>query len=255
MISEPKYECMENKDTVLEMLVQHVEKTPDRTAVICGLDERVSFAELWVLSGRIYAWLKSKEIGAEDIVMFCLPRGTGLYACIIGTMRAGAAFVLTETDNDQKRTDYIRRDCGCNLYVDENDWDEIIHTAPQEGYEDIRLHALCYIAYTSGTTAKPKGILHEYGSLENAWRSVRMNGVPLITNEDTFLAMSPMNFVSLPIIFAMSCAFGNAVAIMPYTYSVSEESLLTRKYVAQSKSFIPSSRSSPAKARPQDGDA
>ena len=212
----------ENK-TVLEMLEQHVARNPDRTAVVCEPYERITYKELWELSGRLYAWLKDRGIGAEDIVMFCLPRGIGLFACIIGTMRAGAAFVLTETGNNQKRTEFIRNDCGCRIFVDEADWEDIMNTRPREGYEEIRLHSLCYIAYTSGTTSHPKGVLHEYGSLENAWRSVRLNGVPLLSWEDTFLVMSPMNFVSLPIIFAFSCAFGNAVALMPYSYAASRE--------------------------------
>ena len=63
------------------------------------------------MSGRIYAWLKSKGIDAEDVVMYNLPRGIELYACILGTLRAGAAFVLTETDNNPKRTEFIKQDC------------------------------------------------------------------------------------------------------------------------------------------------
>ncbi|NMN01494.1 AMP-binding protein [Bifidobacterium panos] len=209
--------------TVLQMLEQRVMDTPKRTAVIYEPDDRITYSALWELSGRVYAWLKTRGIGAEDIVMYCLPRGIGLYACIIGTLRAGAAFVLTETDNDCKRTAYIRKDCGCKFFVDEDCWNEIIETEPINGYEPINLHNLCYIAYTSGTTGNPKGVLHEYGSLENAWKSVRMDGKPLLSEEDTFLAMSPMNFVSLPIIFSLSCAFGNAVALMPYSYHSDEE--------------------------------
>ena len=213
-------ESVENK-TVLEMLERHTFMTPDRTAVICEPQERISYKELWELSGCLYSWIKKRGIGAEDIVMFCLPRGISLFACMIGTMRAGAAFVLAESGNEQKRTEFIRNDCGCSLFVDEKDWEDIIRTKPLEGYEEIRLHSLCYIAYTSGTTSNPKGVLHEYGSMENAWKSVRKDGLPLLSSEDTFLVMSPMNFVSLPIIFAFYCAFGNAVALMPYTYAQS----------------------------------
>ena len=113
----------ENKSkNILEMLEQHVISLPDRQAVIYEPGERITYRELWMLSGRIYAWLKAKGIGAEDVVMFCLPRGIGLYACIVGTLRAGAAFVLTETDNSPVRTAYIRKDSECRLFVDENVW-------------------------------------------------------------------------------------------------------------------------------------
>ena len=66
------------KTTALERLEWFAEHIPDNCAVISEPDERLSFGELWQLSGKIYAWLKSKGIGAEDVVMYCLPRGLRL---------------------------------------------------------------------------------------------------------------------------------------------------------------------------------
>lgn len=207
----------------LELLHQRALNTPERTCVIYDPDTRISFREFWELSGRIYAWLKSGGIGAEDIVMYNLPRGIGLLACMAGTMRAGAAFVLTETDNDDKRTAFIRSDCSCSLFVDEKDWQQILAAEPMDGYEPVRLHNLCYIAYTSGTTSSPKGVLHEYGTMENAWKSARVDGVPILSDSDTFLAMSPLNFVSWPIIFSFMCAFGTTLALIPYECKETED--------------------------------
>lgn len=212
-----------NKEsTTLQLLESWVIKTPNRRALVFEPGVSATFKEMWELSGKIYAYLKSRGIKAEDVVMYCLPRGIELFACMIGTMRAGAAFVLTETGND-KRTEFIRKDCRCKLYVDESDWNDIIQTEPLEGYEQIRPHSLCYIAYTSGTTSNPKGVLHEYGSLDNAWKSALLDGVPLFNEEDTFILAVSMNFVSLPLFFALSCAFGFALAIMPYEYKNSRE--------------------------------
>lgn len=212
-----------NKEsTTLQLLESWVIKTPNRRALVFEPGVSATFKEMWELSGKIYAYLKSRGIKAEDVVMYCLPRGIELFACMIGTMRAGAAFVLTETGND-KRTEFIRKDCRCKLYVDESDWNNIIQKEPLEGYEQIRPHSLCYIAYTSGTTSNPKGVLHEYGSLDNAWKSALLDGVPLFNEEDTFILAVSMNFVSLPLFFALSCAFGFALAIMPYEYKNSRE--------------------------------
>ena len=212
-----------SKTTALERLEEFVQKIPDSTAAVFEPGERLTFKELWLLSGRIYAWLKKKGIGAEDVVMYCLPRGLMLYACMAGTMRAGAAFVLSETQNACERTEFIRRDSRCRLFVDESCLSEILSCSPLEGYEPVRLHALCYIAYTSGTTGHPKGVLHEYGSLDNAWRAVMVEGKAIMSETDTFLSMSPMNFVAMPIIFAYSCGHGCGVAVMPYEYAESKE--------------------------------
>ena len=122
-------------------------------AVIHKSEIKITNKELWELSGRIYAWLKSKGIDAEDVVMYNLPRGIELYACILGTLRAGAAFVLTETNNNSKRTEFIKHDCNCKLYFNEDCWKEIINTDSLDGYEPVNLHNLCYIAYTSGKRA------------------------------------------------------------------------------------------------------
>ena len=217
--------------TTLEIFAEHVKKNPEKLAVIYDYETKITNKELWELSGKIYAWLKSKGIGTEDIVMYNLPRGVELYACIIGTLRAGAAFVLTETNNNPKRTEFIKQDCSCKLFVDEDCWKEIINTDSLDGYEPIKLHDLCYIAYTSGTTGNLKGVMHEYGSLENAWKSVRYNGKPIFFEKDTFLVMSSMSFVSLPIIMASACVHGNPIAIMPYLYAENEEEF--NKYIKE----------------------
>lgn len=212
-----------SKSTALERLEEFVQKTPDSDAVIFEPGEKLTFKELWLLSGRIYAWLRNKGIGADDVVMYCLPRGLMLYACMTGTMRAGAAFVLSETQNAAERTEFIRMDSNCKLFVDERCIPEILSCSPLEGYEPVQLHNLCYIAYTSGTTGHPKGVMHEYGSLDNAWRAVVVEGKAIMSETDTFLSMSPMNFVAMPIIFAYSCGHGCAIAVMPYEYAASKE--------------------------------
>ena len=144
--------------TALQLLESWVIKTPDSRAVVFEPGISATFKELWELSGKIYAYLKSQGIGAEDVVMYHLPRGIELYACMTGTMRAGAAFVMAETGADAERTAFIREDSGCSLYVDEECMKGILALETLDGYESINLHNLLYIAYTSGTTGHPRAI-------------------------------------------------------------------------------------------------
>ncbi len=214
---------MEKEKTVIEMLYDHVMRTPERTCLIYDPETRLSFSDLWCLTGRIYGWLKKRGIGKEKKVLYFLERGPGLFAAMAGTMRAGAAFILTETGNNEKRTSFIRKNCEPDVVVTQKEWAEIIATEPLDGWEKTDSHDLLYIAYTSGTTADPKGVLHEYGSLENAWKSARVDNKSILTASDTFLAMSPLNFVSQPIMFSFLCAYGTSLALMPYSYRESDE--------------------------------
>ncbi|MBR3457721.1 MAG: AMP-binding protein, partial [Selenomonadaceae bacterium] len=47
-------------------------------------------------SGQIYAWLKKQGIGREDFVQIVLPRGPECIAALMGVLRAGAAFLISE---------------------------------------------------------------------------------------------------------------------------------------------------------------
>ena len=219
--------------TILEKLEYLARFFPERPAALYEPKESLTYGSLWNLSGKIYAYLKKRGIGPEDTVMYCLPRGLDLYAAIVGTMRAGAAFVLTETDNSTQRTAFIRHDCQCREYVDEKAFLEILATDSMDGFVPENLHSLCYIAYTSGTSGMPKGVLHEYGSLENVGKSTRYQGSPLLQPGDVFLLMSPLNFVSFPIVFAMTVDVGIPIAIMPYGYGETEEKFL--EYLAQNR--------------------
>ena len=56
----------------------------------------MTYRELCRESGQIYAWLKKQGIGREDFVQIVLPRGPECIAALLGVLRAGAAFLLSE---------------------------------------------------------------------------------------------------------------------------------------------------------------
>lgn len=94
--------------TLVEQLEIHAQDKPN-TAVL--FDEQIpkglTFLELSLLSGRVYAWLKEHSIGREDVVLINLPRGVFPMVAVIGILKAGAAFVLTEDTYAPERIEYI----------------------------------------------------------------------------------------------------------------------------------------------------
>lgn len=129
--------------------------------------ESITYAEADQEAARIYRYLREKRIGKEQIVMILMPKGLHFFSCMLGVLRAGAAFVLVQDDYPVDRIDFIRKDSGCVLVLDQALFDKVQESVkPLEGFEQTDPHQLAYLVYTSGSTGTPKGVLHEYGNLD-----------------------------------------------------------------------------------------
>ena len=58
--------------------------------------EGLTRAEVDELSARVYAYLKRRGVGKEDMVMICLPRGAEIVVAMYGVWKAGAALTAAE---------------------------------------------------------------------------------------------------------------------------------------------------------------
>ena len=156
----------------------------------------ISYEQLRIVSGRVYAYLKARNIGKEDFVMIKLPRGVQPVIAMIGVWRAGAAFVIAEENFAPERIDYIYSDCNCKLSITSDVWEDINHSEPLDGYEETDPHDAAYAVYTSGTTGNPKGVLHEYGNLERCKESANYQGEEIFDSGERFALAAPLNFVA-----------------------------------------------------------
>lgn len=151
----------------VDKMEDNAKRYPDRKAL--ALDhgqDPVSYSELWEQSGRVYAALKGAGIGPEDIVMLLLPRHPRMLVALLGVLRSGAAAMLVESSYPEDRIAYMKDDAGVRLVLDEAFFEKAMNVTSLPGREPLRLHDACFVFYTSGTTGKPKGILHEYGALD-----------------------------------------------------------------------------------------
>ncbi|MCR5626139.1 MAG: AMP-binding protein [Lachnospiraceae bacterium] len=190
---------------ILERLKEYTEKDPNAVLLYDEVyTQGISYAQLDDMSGRVYAYLKEKNIGKEDFVLINLPRGILPVIAMIGVWKAGAAWALVEDTYAPERIDYIRKDCGCKLDFCAANWDEVMDRKALPGYEAFDDHDAAYAIYTSGTTGNPKGVLHERGNLERAIQSIKVDGEFPFTDKERLATLAPMNFVATVIVILVA---------------------------------------------------
>ena len=205
--------------TILELLHKYTEENPNVPILFDEAHTKgITYAQFDKMTGRVYAWLKEQGIGREDFVLINLPRGVFPVVAMVGVWKAGAAWALVEDTYAPERIAYIRRDCGCTAELNRDNWDTVMHTEPLDGFVTADAHDAAYAIYTSGTTGNPKGVLHEYGNLEQAVESVSLNGENPFNSKDRIALLAPLNFVAsvMVILKAFSIPCGRNY-IVPYT--------------------------------------
>ena len=103
------------------------------------------------------------------------PRGTGFVminmgrrmeyaAAYLGVLKAGRAAVPVTPTYPSDRLEYIRRDCGAQIVITEEFFDDI-DTPAQVPCSHPQGDSPALLVYTSGSTGKPKGIVHSVDGL------------------------------------------------------------------------------------------
>lgn len=183
--------------TIIELLESYTKESPNSCILYDeSMPKGLSYSKLDEMSARIYHYLQEKGVGTSDFVLINLPRGVMPVIAMIGVWKAGAAWALVEDTYAPERINYIRKDCGCMLELNKDNWEEIMNTEPLFGHENPDPHDAAYAIYTSGTTGNPKGVLHEYGNLERAIDSIMVNGETPFDGRDRLALLAPMNFVA-----------------------------------------------------------
>lgn len=202
------------------VLAHHADRFPDRPCLVWG-DEVITYGDLEARAGATAAGLRRLGVGRGDVVALVLYNCPEFLEAMFAVSRIGAVFMPVNWRLAGEEVAYIAGHAGARLVVSEAELAPLAEAArarlggvPVVGvggapagwtpFEDLRrgdpppladvapddVHRLMY---TSGTTARPKGVMITYANLY--WKNVAHAVEFGVTGRDRGLACGPLYHV------------------------------------------------------------
>lgn len=185
--------------TVLPDLLARVSQDRAGALAVEAADGSLTHADLWSRSGAFAAALQSSGCEPGDRVAINLPRGADLIPALLGTLRAGCAFVPLDPRQPDARLQKIIDDARPKLMItDDASRFDIPVVAPVDVADaaptavPVTADQAAYVIYTSGSTGAPKGVEVPHGALSNLLTS--MVESPGLGPDDRLLAVTTAMF-------------------------------------------------------------
>jgi natural product biosynthesis luciferase-like monooxygenase protein len=194
---------------VHDLIARAAAATPEAVAVAADGRE-ASFARLDARANRLARRLQSLGVGPDTVVGLHLSRSIELVVAMLGTLKAGAAYLPLDPAFPADRLAYMLDDArAAVLLVDATtrgrlpapgvpilELDE--HDTALAGVSDDPVTdaagpgSLAYLIYTSGSTGRPKGVMVEHRNVANFLAA--MDEVVPRDGGDTWLAVTSVSF-------------------------------------------------------------
>src|SRR3569833_1409348 len=162
-----------------------VRRAPDADAVVYQ-GEALTYDALNNRANQLARHLRGMGVGPEDLVAICVDRGLDMLVSIIGTLKAGCAYLPLDPAHPSERLAYMLEDAqppvvlihehlrakvpvGAHKLISlDREWADIAHQETDNlsiEAENSSPSRLAYVIYTSGSTGKPKGVMVEHGNV------------------------------------------------------------------------------------------
>lgn len=191
----------------------HARRTPDALAIIYG-DTRLTYSAVSTRIERTAGLLASRGIGPGDIVAAVMKNSAAFIELAFATSHIGAVFLPVNYRLAADEVRYITGHAGAKLVFADAELAALVDglasvilvdTAAQSdstrlagGASPAPMHAtgpddLFRLMYTSGTTDRPKGVMHTYGNFY--WKSADHVVALNLTAADRLLVTGPLYHV------------------------------------------------------------
>ena len=217
-------------------------RSPEKLAIVCG-EQSWTYAELDVLTDKVALNLLIAGVQRGDRVAFHLVNGPELAIGSLACLKAGAIAVPINLRLKGPEIDYILRHSGSMCYIGQPDFHaSLIGSCPAIGSLELRYltgepkddransfadllaetnaslpgpeistDQVAAILYTSGTTARPKGVMHTHQTLIETAKVMRQAG---LDGDQVAVVMTPMtHMIGFGMVFLSGLLNGATVVI------------------------------------------
>lgn len=175
--------AFEGPATLHGLFERAADRTPDAAAATCG-GSTVTYSELDSRANKIASLLIRRGVGPDSVVGLCVDRSIAMVECLLGILKAAAAYLPLDPSLPADRLDWMLSDSGaCCLVSNSTHAARLAYTgdkllldrdaaiidaspASRPGEAAAASH-LAYVIYTSGSTGRPKGVMVEHRNIVN----------------------------------------------------------------------------------------
>ncbi|HEX2074637.1 MAG TPA: AMP-binding protein [Geodermatophilus sp.] len=211
--------------TSLSALVREAaRRAPETPAVVAGGD-RLTWAQLDAEVDRAAAGYAARGLARGERVAVQLPNGLDWLSATLGALRAGLVVVPVNTAYTDPELEYVLGDSGAALLVAAGERAPVagvpVCAGPPRGdgeppAEDDDPGALSFLAYTSGTTGRPRGAMLTAGALRaNQQQCLALEPSPVLPHDRVLLVLPLFHVYGLNAGFGLVAATGACAVLLP----------------------------------------